>query len=234
MKRFAVAVDGPAGSGKSTLAKKIAERLGLLYVDTGAMYRAVAYYCMKNGIPTGDEDAVNAALKDIHMDVRQEDGVQAIYINGEAVNDKIRTPEAGKGASDVAVFLRVREKLVEVQRGLAENTGVIMDGRDIGTNVLKTAEVKIYLTASVEERTRRRMADFEAMGERCDFDAVREQIMARDKNDTEREHNPLRKAADAIEVDTTGKEIDENVEEIIEIIKRITGAANDKGNSTKS
>ncbi len=219
MKNIAVAVDGPAGSGKSTVAKLIAKNMNIVYIDTGAMYRTVGLYCIENGIDTKNEKAVCSVLDDIKMDIKAQMGGQTIFLNGVDVTSKVRTQEAGRAASDVAVILAVREKLVEIQRNMAKGTSVIMDGRDIGTNVLPKAEVKIFLNASVEERAKRRVGELLALGENPDFDEVKEQIRKRDENDTNRKHNPLRKAEDAIEIDTTGMTIDEVTDKISDIIR---------------
>ncbi len=157
MKIYSIAIDGPAGSGKSTIAKVLSERLGIIYVDTGAMYSTVAYYCMKNGISTTDGQAVAEALENINMDIKMEDGVQHMILNGEDVTGFIRSAEVGQGASDVGTFVPVRDRLVEMQQEMATKISVVMDGRDIGTVVLPKAEVKIYLNADVEERARRRL-----------------------------------------------------------------------------
>lgn len=217
MENFAIAIDGPAGSGKSTVAKIIAEKLGIIYVDTGAMYRAVALFCIRNGVDTRDEAAVNMLLAKIQIRILLEHGMQKIFLEDEDVTGKIRTQEVGQGASDVGLILSVREKLVEIQRDLAKGASVIMDGRDIGTNVLTSAQVKIYLNASVEERAKRRLGELEGNGIKADLNEVMNQIIIRDKNDMTREHNPLKKANDAIEVDTTNMDIDQVVSEIIKI-----------------
>jgi len=222
MKNIAVAIDGPAGSGKSTVAKLIAAKLGLIYIDTGAMYRTVALYCMRKGADTKKEEEVVKLLPEINMEIKQENGLQKIFIDGEDVTDKIRTAEVGIGASDVGVILPVREKLVQIQRELAEGASVIMDGRDIGTNVLPNAQVKIYLNAGVEERTRRRCGELEKIGAEYDFEDIKKQIIARDHNDMNRKHNPLRKADDAVELDTTELNIEQVCEEIEKIIKEKT------------
>lgn len=219
MKNIAVAVDGPAGSGKSTVAKLIAKNMNIVYIDTGAMYRTVGLYCIENGIDTENEKAVESVLDNIKMDIKANIDGQTIFLNGEDVTLKVRTQEAGKAASHVAAILAVREKLVEIQRNMAKGTSVIMDGRDIGTNVLPNSEVKIFLNASVEERAIRRVGELKALGENPDFDEVKEQIKKRDYNDINREHNPLKKADDAIEIDTTGMTINEVTEKISNIIK---------------
>lgn len=219
MKNIAVAVDGPAGSGKSTVAKLIAKNMNIVYIDTGAMYRTVGLYCIENNIDTENEKAVESVLDNIKMDIKANIDGQTIFLNGEDVTLKVRTQKAGKAASHVAAILAVREKLVDIQRNMAQGTSVIMDGRDIGTNVLPNAEVKIFLNASVEERAIRRVGELRALGENPDFDEVKEQIKKRDYNDINREHNPLRKADDAIEIDTTGMTINEVTEKISNIIK---------------
>ena len=193
--------------------------MNIVYIDTGAMYRTVGLYCIENGIDTKNEKAVCSVLDDIKMDIKAQMGGQTIFLNGVDVTSKVRTQEAGRAASDVAVILAVREKLVEIQRNMAKGTSVIMDGRDIGTNVLPKAEVKIFLNASVEERAKRRVGELLALGENPDFDEVKEQIRKRDENDTNRKHNPLRKAEDAIEIDTTGMTIDEVTDKISDIIR---------------
>lgn len=219
MKNFSVAIDGPAGSGKSTVAKQIALLFNIAYIDTGAMYRTVALYCINKEIDTKNEYDVLKEIDNINMDIRFLDGEQQIFLNGENVGLKIRSKEVGKGSSDVAVFLKVREKLIDIQRKLAENQSVIMDGRDIGTNVLKNADIKIYLDASVEERAERRKKELELNGESCDIDDVKNMIKQRDKNDMNRKYNPLKCADDAILIDTTGKQINEVVKIIADIIK---------------
>lgn len=219
MNHYAVAIDGPAGSGKSTVAKEIAKRGNLLYIDTGAMYRAVGLYCSDRGINTSIEKDVIAVLDNIKMNILLEQGNQKILLNGEDVTERLRSQEAGKGASDVAVILAVREKLTAIQRGLAEGNSVIMDGRDIGTHVLPNAEIKIYLNANAEERAKRRCHELELLGEKTDFKTVKSQIEERDTADKNRKYNPLRKAEDAIEIDTSSMEIREVVETIFNIIQ---------------
>ncbi len=207
MKKFAVAVDGPAGSGKSTVAKEIAKALGILYIDTGAMYRTVGMACLKKGIDPADESAVVASLNDLDMKIFPEAGGQRILLDGEDITSRIRTEEIGKAASSVAAYQKVREKLVEIQQGLAKEQSVIMDGRDIGTKVLPDAEVKIYLDASVEERAKRRVGELEAQGKTADLAIIQEEIAQRDYQDMHRENSPLCRAEDAVNVDTTGLDI---------------------------
>lgn len=207
MKKFAVAVDGPAGSGKSTVAKEIAKALGILYIDTGAMYRTVGMACLKKGIDPTDEEAVVASLDSLDMKIFPEAGGQRILLDGEDITSRIRTEEIGKAASSVAAYQKVREKLVEIQQALAKEQSVIMDGRDIGTKVLPDAEVKIYLDASVEERAKRRVGELEAQGKTADLETIREEIAQRDYQDMHRENSPLCRAEDAVNVDTTGLDI---------------------------
>jgi len=223
MKVFSIAIDGPAGSGKSTIAKILSEKLGIIYVDTGAMYRTVAYYCYKNNISTKSGQDVSSALKNIKMDIRMIDGMQHMILNGEDVTSHIRTAEIGQGASDVGVFIPVRDRLVEMQQELAKKTSVVMDGRDIGTVVLPNAQVKIYLNADVEERAKRRLKDFAAQGKTDTLEEVIEQIKIRDHNDMTREYNPLKKAEDAVEIDTTGMTIDEVANSVLDIVELKTG-----------
>lgn len=207
MKKFAVAVDGPAGSGKSTVAKEIAKALGILYIDTGAMYRTVGMACLKKGIDPTDEEVVVASLDSLDMKIFPEAGGQRILLDGEDITSRIRTEEIGKAASSVAAYQKVREKLVEIQQGLAKEQSVIMDGRDIGTKVLPDAEVKIYLDASVVERAKRRVGELEAQGKTADLETIREEIAQRDYQDMHRENSPLCRAEDAVNVDTTGLDI---------------------------
>lgn len=220
---FSVAVDGPAGSGKSTIAKLIAKELNIVYIDTGAMYRAVALFCIKNGIDTKNKEAVCSVLDKINMTIRPEKAGQRIFLDNEDVTDEVRSQKAGAGASDVAAIGDVREKLVAIQRKMAEGMSVIMDGRDIGTNVLPYAPVKIYLSAGADERAKRRCSEFEKLGQKYDFQVVKEQIIQRDKNDMTRKLNPLRKADDAVEVDTTKMNIEEVKDTVIKIIKEKVG-----------
>ena len=222
MKKFAVAVDGPAGSGKSTVAKEIAKALGILYIDTGAMYRTVGMACLKKGIDPADEGAVVASLDDLDMKIFPEAGGQRILLDGEDITSHIRTEEIGKAASSVAAYQKVREKLVEIQQGLAKEQSVIMDGRDIGTKVLPDAEVKIYLDASVEERAKRRVGELEAQGKTADLEIIREEIAHRDYQDMHRENSPLCRVEDAVNVDTTGLDIPAVTEKLLALIAEKT------------
>ena len=225
MKRFAIAVDGPAGSGKSTVAKMVARKLGIIYVDTGAMYRTVALHCMRENIPLEEETAVVAALDGLNMRIQPEAEGQRIFLNGEDVTTKIRTAEIGKGASIVGAYQKVRERMVELQQEMAKEHSVIMDGRDIGTVVLPKAEVKIYLDAGVEERARRRVGELEAKGETADFEEIKKMIVQRDYNDMNREHSPLKKAEDAVSLDSTGMGVEEVLQAILDITaERVKGS----------
>lgn len=214
-----VAIDGPAGAGKSSMAKAVAESLGFVYIDTGAMYRAAAVYALENGIEISEAALCAEVLEKIEIDIKFADDGQKIFLCGKDVSARIRENDASIGASDIAKIPAVRLKLVELQRSLAEKASVIMDGRDIGTYVLPDAEVKIFLTASVEERARRRCAELEERGTKTDFEKVKRDIEYRDKNDSEREFAPLRQAEDAVLVDTTDLSPSQTAERITEIIK---------------
>lgn len=220
MKHFAIAIDGPAGAGKSTIAKMIAKHLNIIYVDTGAMYRAVALYCMKSGINYYEKKNVEKILNEIEIKINYKNDSQRIILNNEDVSEKIRTTEIAKGASAVATIQAVRIKMVELQRNIAKDTSVIMDGRDIATHVLPNADIKIFLTASVEERAKRRFNELSEKGTECNYDKIKKEIEERDNNDSCREFSPLRKGEDAIEVDTTGLSIDEVVKIIIDLIPK--------------
>ncbi|WP_458407848.1 (d)CMP kinase [Anaerotignum sp.] len=219
MKRFAIAVDGPAGSGKSTVAKTIARKLGIIYVDTGAMYRTVALHCKQNNIAWEQEAEVAASLDSLKMKIVPEEGGQMIFLNDVDVTADVRTAEIGKGASAVAAYPKVRERMVELQQEMAKEHSVIMDGRDIGTVVLPDAEVKIYLDAGVEERARRRVGELEAKGETADFEEIKKMIIQRDYNDMNREHSPLKKADDAVVLDSTSMTVEEVQQAILDIVQ---------------
>lgn len=213
-----VAIDGPAGAGKSSIAKAVSQKLNFVYIDTGAMYRAVAVYAIENGIEIKEESFTKDVLEKIKIDIAYEDGVQKIFLSGKDVSERIRLSDASIGASDVARIPAVRLKLVELQRKLAEKNSVIMDGRDIGTYVLPDAEVKIYLTASSDVRAKRRLLEMEQKGISADFETVKRDIEYRDKNDSEREFAPLKKAEDAVLVDTSDMTVEEVTNRITEII----------------
>ncbi len=212
---FKVAIDGPSGAGKSTIAKAAAKKLGIDYVDTGAMYRAVGYKASMQGVLPEDRDAIRKLLDNTDIDFINGDTV----LDGVVVNDKIRTPEISKAASIYSAIPEVREKLVEIQRNMGMRKSVIMDGRDIGTNVFKDAEYKIFLTASAKERAERRFEELTAKGQKVSFDEVLCDIEKRDHDDMTRALNPLRKAEDAVEIDTTGLSIDEVIERVLKEIK---------------
>ena len=212
---FRIAIDGPSGAGKSTIAKAVAAKLGIDYIDTGAMYRAVGYKVSKTGVDPEDAEALDALLADTDIDFVQGN----ILLDGENVNDVIRTPEISMMASKVSAKAPVRSKLVDIQRAMGTRKSIIMDGRDIGTNVLKDAEYKIYLTASAEERADRRYKELIEKGENVEYAQILEDIKQRDHNDMTRKLNPLCKADDAVELDTTGMSIDEVVAAVLDMVK---------------
>ena len=222
MKYVSVAVDGPAGSGKSTITKMVAKSLGFNYVDTGAMYRALTYNFLSNGLDELEEDKIKELLSKTDFRVEYVDGVQYVYVNDEEVSDKIRTAEVSKFTSLFAKSPAVRDFLIDTQRNLANTNNIIMDGRDIASVVLPNADVKIFLTASVEERARRRVLDFERQGiENVDFEKVKEDIKARDWQDENRDIAPLIKVESATLIDTTSLTIDEVVEKMTELVKSV-------------
>ncbi len=213
-----IAIDGPAGAGKSTIAKKIAKELDIIYVDTGAMYRAFGLYCIRNNISSDQNDIINNILDDIDISICYIDGEQQVILNDENVNQFIRDEEVGKMASEVSVNKNVRLKLVELQRNLATKKSIVMDGRDIGTYVLPNATTKIYLNASVETRAKRRHKELLEKGISRDLESIKDEIGKRDYRDMNREFAPLKKADDAIEVDTSNLSIDEVVNKILKMI----------------
>lgn len=223
MKTINIAIDGPAGAGKSTIAKNLAKDRNMVYVDTGAMYRAIGLYCSRKGIAGDDEATIISELDNINVSIAYENGEQVVYLNGENVNGLIRTPEAGNMASAVSVFGKVREKMVELQQNLAKTTSVVMDGRDIGTVVLPNAEVKIYLTASSEVRAKRRFDELVAKGMECDLATLQKEIEERDYRDMNREVSPLKKAEDAVELDTSYMTIPEVVDAMQKIVAEKVG-----------
>ena len=214
---FNIAIDGPAGAGKSTIAKQLAKELSFIYVDTGAMYRSMALYFMRNDIAKEDEAAISDACKTVEVSIAYENGEQQVLLNGENVSKEIRKEEVGKMASATSVYKEVRKKLVELQQKLAADKDVIMDGRDIGTCVLPNAQVKIYLTASVETRAERRYQELQEKGAACDLEVIKKDIADRDYQDMHREISPLKQAEDAILVDSS----DMGIEEVVETIKNI-------------
>lgn len=211
-----IAIDGPAGAGKSTIAKAVAKRLGIIYLDTGAMYRSVAYYVLKHGVSVSDEKEVQRLLDGLVMDIRYEDGAQQIYVCGENVTPYLREPHMSKAASDVSALPAVRYKMVELQREFAVSHDVVLDGRDIGTFVLPEANCKFYMTASPEERAERRHKELVEKGSACTFKEVLDDINKRDYNDSHRAVAPLRQADDAVYIDTT----DMTPEEVTELVVR--------------
>ena len=222
MKYVSVAVDGPAGSGKSTITKMVAKSLGFNYVDTGAMYRALTFNFLSNGLDELEEEKIKELLSKTDFKVEYVDGVQYVYVNDVEVSDKIRTAEVSKFTSLFAKSPAVRDFLIDTQRNLANTNNIIMDGRDIASVVLPNADVKIFLTASVEERARRRVLDFERQGiENVDFEKVKEDIKARDWQDENRDIAPLVKVNSATLLDTTSLTIDEVVEKMAELVKSI-------------
>lgn len=214
---FSIAIDGPAGAGKSTIAKKIAEKLGFIYVDTGAMYRAIALYLLRNHIDAEDSDKISQACKNADITIRYKDGEQQVILNQENVSTLIRTEEVGTMASAGAKNKDVRLKLVELQRKLAEQADVIMDGRDIGTHVLPGADIKIFLTADSGVRAARRWKELKEKGSTDSLDKIEKDIIARDEQDMNREFAPLCQAEDAILLDTSHMEIEAVTEEIIRL-----------------
>mgnify|MGYP000424095777 FL=1 len=222
MNMKSIAIDGPAGAGKSTIARKVAEKLSFIYVDTGAMYRSMALYFIRHDIAAQDEEKIAAACPDIDVSIVYQDGEQQVILNGENVNGLIRTEQVSMMTSDTSKYPVVREKLLSLQRGLAEKENVIMDGRDIGTCVLPNADVKIYLTASAAERARRRYKEQTERGVDCDIKEIERDIIARDEQDMNREVAPLRQAEDAVLVDSSDMTIDQVVDEIIRIYQEKT------------
>ena len=214
-----VAIDGPAGAGKSTIAKRIARRLGYIYVDTGAMYRAMAYYLIQNQVDAADQEAIAAACQHADISICYQDGEQVVLLNGENVNAYLRTEAVGNMASVSSVVPEVRKKLVELQQNLARETDVVMDGRDIGTVVLPDADVKVYLTASVETRAKRRFLELQEKGEPADLAKIAADIEDRDYRDMHRDISPLRQAEDATLVDSSDMTIDQVVERILELCR---------------
>lgn len=213
---YSIAIDGPAGAGKSTIAKLIAKERGCIYVDTGAMYRAMAVYFLRQAISAENERAVTEACDDIEVIIKYEDNVQQVYLNGENVTTALRTEEVGRMASASSVYPAVRAKLLDLQRKLAAEYDVVMDGRDIGTHVLPDADVKIYMTASVEKRAERRYRELMEKGDMgADYEKIKADIAERDYRDMNREIAPLKQAQDAIYLDTSDMSIDEVVKAII-------------------
>lgn len=212
---YNIAVDGPAGAGKSTIAKLVAKKMGIVYVDTGAMYRAMALYMLRGNVDPSDEEKIIEKCKEADVTLGHEDGQQVVYLNGENVNGLIRREEVGNMASAISVIGEVRKNLVAKQQKLAAVTDCIMDGRDIGTCVLPGADLKIYLTASSEVRAKRRYDELTAKGQECDLEKIRRDIEERDYRDMHRDVSPLKQAEDAVLVDSSHMTIDEVAEKIL-------------------
>lgn len=214
-----IAIDGPAGAGKSTIAKLIAARKGYIYVDTGAMYRAMALFLIREGVDPADTAAIDAKCREADITIGYEDGAQIVYLNGENVNGLIRTEEVGKMASVSSPNPNVRKKLVELQQKLAADADVVMDGRDIGTCVLPNAQVKVFLTADSHERALRRYKELTAKGVSCDLAVIEKDIIERDRQDMTRELSPLKQAEDAVLVDSSHMTAEEAADAVISLIK---------------
>ncbi|MDE6052321.1 MAG: (d)CMP kinase [Lachnospiraceae bacterium] len=216
---IAIAIDGPAGAGKSTIAKLIAKKKGYIYVDTGAMYRAMTLYFIEQGIGADEQERISEAVPDVDVTITYENGEQIVWLNGRNVNGLIRTEEVGKIASSISANKEVRKKLVELQQALARKESVVMDGRDIGTCVLPDADVKIYLTADSHVRAVRRYEELKTKGQECDLDVIEKDIIERDYQDTHRELSPLRQAEDAVLLDSSDMTIEQVADAIIKLCK---------------
>lgn len=219
MNPYSIAIDGPAGAGKSTIAKIVSQKLGFVYVDTGAMYRAFGYFCLKNNIQASDQEKIDFAINQIDITIDYKDNEQQVILNNENVTSNIRSNEVSQMASATSVYSNVRMKMVELQRRLAAKTNVVMDGRDIGTYVLPNATLKVFLTASVDVRAQRRCSELLQKGLQADFNYIKDEIIERDSRDMNRSFAPLAKAEDAIEVDTSNMTILEVTERIVELFK---------------
>lgn len=214
-----IAIDGPAGAGKSTISKEVAKRLGFIYIDTGAMYRSVGLAALNAGISTTNESELEKIIEDIDISIKNLGDTQRFYLGGNDVTEKIREPQVSVAASNVAVVPSVRLKLVELQRKMSESSDVLMDGRDIGTYVLPNAELKIFLTASVDERARRRYEELRLKNTDTTFEDVKNDIIYRDKNDSEREFAPLKAAPDSVVLDSTDMSVEEVINKILDLVK---------------
>lgn len=217
-----VAIDGPAGAGKSTIAKLVAKEMGFIYVDTGAMYRAIALYLLRKNVAIDDNESIEKYCVEAEVSIKYEDGVQVVLLNGENVNGLIRTQEVGNMASASSTNGKVRALLLDLQRNLAKENDVVMDGRDIGTNILPNAQCKIYLTASSRVRAERRYLELKEKGTECDLDTIEKEIIERDERDMNREIAPLKQAEDAVYLDTSDMSIEEVKLKIMEIVKSST------------
>ena len=216
---FKIALDGPSGAGKSTIAKALAAKLGIVYVDTGALYRTVGYFVRQKNADPKNADEVGALLPEIHVEIKYVDGAQHVYLNGEDLGDKIRTPEMSMYASAVSAIPAVRSFLLDTQRDIARKNSVIMDGRDIGTVILPDAEVKIFMFASVEARAMRRHRELVAKGEDVKYEDVLREMIERDNNDRNRDVAPAVPAEDAMMLDNSDMNIEENVDAVIDLIR---------------
>lgn len=220
-KRISIAIDGPAAAGKSTVAKIVAKKLSYVYIDTGAMYRTLTYAALEQGVDIEHEEQLMEVANNVNITFQYSETAQLVFLNGQDVSEVIRTPEVTNRVSIVARHRLVREEMVRRQQLLAEEGGVVMDGRDIGTHVMPNAEVKIFMLASVEERAERRHLENKQKGFPSDLNQLKEEIALRDKLDSEREVSPLKKADDAIELDTTSLSIEEVVEKIMDIVSKV-------------
>ena len=223
MDKINIAIDGPAGAGKSTIAKRVAKELGYVYIDTGAMYRAMGYHLISNNIDLSDEEKVVDACRKIELTTQYIDGLQHVILDGKDVTGFIRTDEVGAAASKISAYGRIREILVALQRKMAENDNVVMDGRDIGSVVLPNANVKIYLTASVEERAKRRYTEYVLAGQECDLEQIKRDIEERDHRDMTREVSPLVCVPDAHIIDSSFMNIDQVCQEVFRIVEEAEG-----------
>lgn len=220
-KRISVAIDGPAGAGKSSVAKRVAQEAGYVYIDTGAMYRTIGVYAIENGIdPAAEPEKVSAKLDEIKININYENGIQRMYLNGRDVTERIRENDASMAASAVAAIPAVRTRLVKMQQDMAAQGGVIVDGRDICTTVLPNAELKVYLTASIEARAERRYKEYAEKGVECDFNEIMRDVKERDYNDMNRAVSPLRKAEDAALVDTSDMDFEQSVKTLLDMLKK--------------
>ena len=219
-KIITIALDGPSGSGKSTIAKKLSNKLNILYLDTGAMYRATAVKALKLGIDTFDAEGVDTFINDIDLEIKYVDGAQRTFLDGEDVSERIREPEVSMAASNISSLKNVRLKMVDMQRKIAKGTSCILDGRDIGSYVLPNAEFKFYITASVDVRADRRYKELKLKGHEVDYEALKAEIEQRDYNDKNRDFAPLRKADDAIEIDTSFMSIEQVINKVLSYVEK--------------
>lgn len=219
MKTFNIAIDGPAGAGKSTVARRVAKELSFVYVDTGAMYRAIGLFMIQKNVDVSDEPQVKDALKEVHISIAYDHGEQQVLLNGKNVSTMIREEKVGNMASRVSAISSVREKLLDLQKNLASEHDVVMDGRDIGTHILPMAQLKIYLTASVDTRAKRRFDELTAKGTNCDLCEIKADIEKRDEQDMNRAIAPLRQAEDAVYLDSSDMTIDQVTSKIVALAK---------------